>query len=324
MKSGAGGPGCVSFRREKYIPNGGPDGGDGGSGGSVFLKASSSVISLNHLFLDKLYSAEDGKLGQGRQKTGRSGHDQIIKVPVGTQVYDANSKNLVFDFIDESKFLLAQGGRGGKGNTFFKNSVYQAPDHAQTGESTEKKSFLLSLKLIADVGFVGFPNTGKSTLLKACTNAKPKIANYSFTTLSPNLGYIDYENVERILVADIPGILEGASRGHGLGLSFLKHIERVKLILFVLDINTSTENDELNLLKIELDEYNLALKQKPYLVVINKIDCIDDKKFLKEWISSIEEREPKNKIITTSALNGEGIHELKGKIRELLKQTNNM
>ncbi len=316
VRAGAGGSGGVSFRREKFIPRGGPDGGDGGKGGDVELQASSAVLSLSHLFPDKLYFAQDGENGQGRQKTGRSGKTLTIRVPLGTQVFNTISKSFVYDFVDESTYLLAKGGRGGKGNTFFKNSVRQAPDYAQEGESTEEDSFLLSLKLIADVGFVGLPNAGKSTLLKSCTNAKPKIANYAFTTLTPNLGYIDYNNIERVLVADIPGILEGASQGHGLGLSFLKHIERVRLILFVLDINTTFANNELELLRKELDAYSSKLKDKPYLIIMNKVDCIDDKEFLEEWVSKMEE--DKDKVVLVSALNRYGIPQLKDKIKNLV------
>ena len=319
VKAGSGGDGCVSFRREKYIPRGGPDGGDGGSGGSVRLKASPRVLNLGYLFPDRLYAAEDGQSGQGRQKTGRNGNDLTIQVPIGTQVFEQDSSKLLHDFVEESDFLLAKGGRGGRGNTFFKNSVRQTPDHAQPGESTQEKSFMLSLKLIADVGLVGFPNAGKSTLLKALTNAQPKIANYAFTTLTPNLGYIDYDHIERVLVADIPGILEGASRGHGLGLSFLKHIERVKLILFVLDVNTLTGNDELGLLRKELDAYGKELSQKPYLVIVNKIDCVDEPDFLKEWCAGMHAKE-EDKITLLSALKEEGIDEAKNKIRELINQ----
>ena len=274
------------------------------------------MLSLSHLLPDKLYCAPDGESGQGRQKTGRSGKTLTIRVPLGTQIVNTTSNTFIYDFVDESKLMLVKGGRGGKGNAFFKNSVRQAPDYAQPGESTDEQSFLFSLKLIADVGFVGFPNAGKSTLLKACTHAKPKIASYPFTTLAPNLGYINYNNIERILVADIPGILEGASQGHGLGLSFLKHIERVRLILFVLDINTAVGNNELDLLRKELDEYGAQLKQKPYLIIMNKVDCIDDIKFLEEWVSSMEE--DKNKLILVSALNQYGIPQLKDKIKELI------
>ena len=320
VRAGSGGPGCISFRREKYIPRGGPDGGDGGNGGSVWMQASSRILSLTHFFSDKLYAAENGGAGQGQQKSGRAGKDLILSVPFGTQVFDPASKQLIYDLVDDTPFVLAKGGKGGKGNIFFKNSIRQAPEYAQSGEVRVETSYLLSLKLIADVGFVGFPNAGKSTLLKACTNAKPKIAHYAFTTLSPNLGYIDYDHIDRVLVADIPGILEGASQGHGLGLSFLKHIERVRLILFVLDVNTALGDDELKLLRAELNAYNPNLSKKPYLVVINKIDRVDDHDFLEKWVQTIKENQ--EKIFCVSALKGNGISELKNGIIDQLKKLN--
>ena len=316
VKAGAGGSGCVSFCREKYIPKGGPDGGNGGDGGSVILKSDSKVLSLGHLVSDKVYSAQKGRTGQGRQKTGKTGKSITLKVPLGTQLFDTTTQELLYDFTRESQFILAEGSKGGKGNTFFKNSKRQTPRQAQPGMPTYEKSFLLSLKLIADAGFVGLPNAGKSTLLKALTNAKPKIAEYAFTTLTPNLGYIHYDEIDKILIADIPGIIEGASKGSGLGLSFLKHIERVYLLVFVLDINTATVKDELKLLREELKYYNEKLNQKPYIIAMNKVDCITDKEFLRSWMLNTGE-DPQN-IVLTSALKGDGLDKLKQKIYKMV------
>jgi len=286
VKAGNGGPGSVSFRREKYIPKGGPDGGDGGRGGDVYIQADPRIINLSHLQKDRLYKAKDGKNGQGQNKHGKDGENLLIKVPIGTILYDSN-QNPVHDFTDETPFLCAEGARGGKGNAFFKTSTMQAPRHAQPGETTEELEIELSLKLIADVGLVGFPNAGKSTLLKALTKAHPRIGNYPFTTLSPNLGTLDIDSIKRCIIADIPGIIEGASQGHGLGISFLKHIERVKLLIFVLDVSTSDVEEELRILRSELATYNPVLNKRPYLIVFNKCDLIEAE-FLEEWIISFK------------------------------------
>ena len=312
-RPGSGGAGCVSFRREKYIPKGGPDGGDGGSGGSIYLKASGRVLNFSHILPKNIYKAKDGRPGQGRKKQGRSGRHLFIPVPLGTQVIDFPSNKILRDLVKkEEVFLLLKGGRGGKGNAFFRSSTNQTPYHAQPGEKTAKRSFLLSLKLLADVGLVGLPNAGKSTLLSRLSKAKPKIAEYAFTTLSPNLGYLDSKKPKKILIADIPGIIEGASRGLGLGISFLKHIERVQLIIFVFDVSSHSILEEFNLLKEELKVYNPRLLDKPYIIVINKIDMADDHDFLHEWASPIL-KEEKN-VFFTSCLAGSGIHELKEKI----------
>jgi len=284
VKSGDGGPGCISFRHEKYIEFGGPDGGDGGAGGNVYVKADSRIINLGHLKRDRLYKAGNGVGGRGRQKTGKSGKDIVINVPIGTVIMSENDVP-IYDLLDDTPYLLATGGMGGKGNAFFKTSTNQSPRHAQPGIATEEFSIKLSLKMIADVGLVGLPNSGKSTLLKTLTHASPKIANYPFTTLSPNLGTLELNNYRQCIMADIPGIIEGASMGHGLGLSFLKHIERVRVLVFVLDINATHVDEELQMLRRELDSYNPVLNTRPSILVFNKIDLIDED-FLQEWLQS--------------------------------------
>lgn len=312
IKAGNGGAGCVSFRHEKYLEFGGPDGGDGGDGGSIYMLADERVLTLSHLRSNKLYKAGNGLPGMGRQCSGKKGEDLTLKVPYGTQLINPQNLEIVHDFTDAKPILLTEGARGGKGNTFFKSSTHQAPRFAQPGESTEEINFKLSLKLIADVGFVGFPNAGKSTLLKALTQANPKIGAYPFTTLSPNLGVLKDDIGNQIFVADIPGILEGANKGYGLGISFLKHIERVKAIVFVLDLETSHVEEELETLRKELSGYNPSLLEREYIVVLNKVDKINDRDFLGEWIQSFHGKniEP----IVTSAVTKEGIDLLKAKI----------
>lgn len=309
LKAGNGGAGAVSFRREKFVEFGGPDGGNGGKGGDVYFQAFSSINTLSHIRHDRKYYAGNGKSGRGQNKTGADGKDLYIKLPLGTQLLHPYSHELVHDFTNEEPFLIAEGGRGGKGNAFFKSSTRQSPRFAQPGEECQSMQFLLSLKLIADVGLVGFPNAGKSSLLKALTHASPQIANYPFTTLSPNLGVLDISVYQQVHLADIPGIIEGAAKGVGLGISFLKHIERVRLLLFVLDAANAHVKDELEILRKELDSYNPLLNERPFLVVFNKIDLIDDKDFLHEWLESFH----KDEIypIGISTVTKEGLPELK-------------
>lgn len=311
VKAGNGGPGCVSFRREKYIPFGGPNGGDGGRGGSVILEADRRVLNLGHLRPRKVYKAQNGLPGEGRNRTGKDGKPVVIKVPVGTQVYNSDTNELLYDLSEEGEYVLLEGGRGGKGNAFFKTAVRQTPRFAQPGEEGKELPIRLELKLIADVGFVGFPNAGKSTLLKALTDADVKIGDYPFTTLTPNLGVLTSEK-GRVLLADIPGIIEGASKGHGLGLSFLKHIERVRLIIFVLDIHSATVHDDLKILRSELDEYNPVLREKPYFIVLNKIDLIEDSDFVEEWSKSFQKSG--DKVFVASAKTGQNVEQLKNEI----------
>lgn len=318
VQAGKGGAGEVSFHREKFIEFGGPDGGDGGDGGDVIFTPSEQLLALSHIRPEQVYRARNGFPGMGANCHGKKGADLVIKVPYGTQVIDPATGALLHDFTEPGSFVAAKGGRGGKGNAFFKTARRQAPRFAQPGEETEEKEFLLSLKMIADVGLVGFPNAGKSTLLKALTHANPKIANYPFTTLSPNIGVIEDLLHRPVIVADIPGILEGASKGYGLGLSFLKHIERVRIILFVLDLENAFVEEELKILKSELESYSPELLKKPALVVLNKIDRFDDKKFLKELVASYKKQglDP----VPVSAQTGEGIEKLRRALLQLLKK----
>lgn len=317
VQAGKGGAGEVSFLREKFMEYGGPDGGDGGDGGDVIFITSEQLLALSHIRPEQVYKAKNGFPGEGSNCNGKKGADLVIRVPFGTQIIDPVSGALMHDFTEAGSFIAAKGGRGGKGNAFFRTARRQAPRFAQPGEETTEQEFLLSLKMIADVGLVGFPNAGKSTLLKALTKANPKIANYPFTTLSPNIGVIEDLLARPLIVADIPGILEGASKGYGLGLSFLKHIERVRLIVFVIDLENAYVEDELKILKTEIETYSKELLKKPSLLVLNKIDRFDDKKFLKEFIQSFKKQ--KLDPIPLSAQTGEGMQKLRSELARLLK-----
>lgn len=278
IRAGHGGAGSVHFHKEKFVEFGGPDGGDGGKGGDVIFVAEGRMMTLENYLPDRMYAAQDGEPGLGQNRNGKNGEDLILKVPVGTQIFDTVTMELLYDFnLDGESFTIATGGRGGKGNTFFKTSVQQAPRYSQPGEDGGELSLLLQLKLLADIGIVGLPNAGKSTLLAKITHAHPKIAGYAFTTLSPNLGVVHrHEDLFRYTVADIPGIIEGASRGVGLGISFLKHIERVQGILFLFDGGNLQLEEELEMLRSELGKYNQSLLNKKYLLVINKMDIWDN------------------------------------------------
>lgn len=317
VQAGKGGAGEISFLREKFVEFGGPDGGDGGDGGDVIFTTSEQLLALSHIRPEQAYRAKNGLPGEGSNCNGKKGRDLIIRVPFGTQVIDPATGALLHDFTEPGTYVAAQGGRGGKGNAFFRTARRQAPRFAQPGEETEEKEFLLALKMIADVGLVGFPNAGKSTMLKALTHANPKIASYPFTTLSPNIGVISDLVRRPVIVADIPGILEGASKGYGLGLSFLKHIERVRIIIFVIDLENAYVEDELHILKSELESYSPELLKKPALLVLNKIDRFDDKKFLKDLIASYKKQglDP----IPVSAQSGEGMEKLRSELVRLLK-----
>lgn len=280
--AGHGGPGAVSFRHEKFAEFGGPDGGDGGRGGDVVLVSSKSIQTLDKFIPLKHYKSGAGDNGAGKNQYGKKGEDLILKVPIGTQVHDLETEELLFDFLDEDlSFTVVKGGRGGKGNAFFKSSTLQTPRFAQEGEPGEEKQIRLTLKLLADVGLVGLPNAGKSTLLSKITDAHPKIANYAFTTLSPNLGVVKREgDTFRYTLADIPGIIEGASKGIGLGLSFLRHIERVQGIVYLFDISSVDVMEEYKILQSELRTYNKELLKKKSIIVLNKIDLIDDPDYI--------------------------------------------
>ncbi len=272
VAAGRGGDGCISFWREKYIAKGGPDGGDGGDGGSVILRALAQVDSLSNLS-KRVYKAENGQHGMGKGLFGKSGKDLVIEVPRGTRVYDAETGELLADLVEEGQtFVVAQGGRGGWGNPRFVTPTRQAPRFAEAGEEGEKRKLRLELMLLADVGLVGYPNAGKSSLLAALTHAHPKIASYPFTTLSPNLGVIE-RDLERITMADIPGIIEGAAQGRGLGLEFLRHIARTRVLLYVLD-GADQPVPTLHTLQAELRAYNPELLGRPALIALNKTDLL--------------------------------------------------
>jgi GTPase len=315
IKAGNGGPGAVSFHREKFIAWGGPDGGDGGKGGDLFIRADVMLYNLSHLFKDRLYKAENGHQGRGNNMHGKDGADLTVKVPAGTQVLDYETGVVLADLVEDgSLFHAASGGIGGKGNAFFKSSTHQTPRFSQPGMPGDEKRITLNLKLIADIGLVGLPNAGKSTLLSAVTNAKPKIADYPFTTLVPNLGVIERGNGTVYKIADIPGIIEGAHRGLGLGLSFLQHIERVRAILYILDITGEDIEYTLELLKSELDTYNSELISKPYCILLNKIDLIDNKEVVKKR-KLINDKN----VLPISAATGENIPELLNRIDAIME-----
>jgi GTP-binding protein len=312
-KSGDGGRGCVSFRREKYIPRGGPDGGDGGFGGSIVVRAVEHLTSLYEFKYRRHFKAQNGQPGGGRNKTGRNGKDAVIEVPLGTLVYDDETGELLQDLTDERQEVLLMGGKGGWGNQHFATSTNRAPRKAQPGLPGLEKRLRLSLKHLADVGLVGLPNAGKSTLLSRLTMARPKIDSYPFTTLTPNLGVLAFDEEKTLTVADIPGLIEGAGEGRGLGHHFLKHIERTRLLLHVLDVTYEPEHDlleDLHLLKRELEGYSPALLEKEQMIVINKIDiCVEDGRSAENMVKALGEMGLE--AIPVSALTGEGLDRLK-------------
>ena len=312
IKAGDGGSGSPSFRREKFIEFGGPDGGDGGKGGSVILKSERNLNTLIDYRYQQHHKAERGTDGAGKKRTGRNGKNLYLKVPVGTQVFEEDNKTLIFDFKKQGEeFVVANGGKGGLGNVRFKSSTNRAPRKFTKGKAGENFLIWLQLKTIADIGIVGLPNAGKSSLLSAITSATPKIANYKFTTLNPNLGMAVYDNKE-ITIADIPGLVEGAHKGIGLGIKFLKHIERCKTLLHLIDI---TENDlEKTYIKIrnELKNYSKDLLKKKEIIVLNKIDLIDKievKKILDKFLKN-----KKSEVITLSVLNKKSVSKIKAKL----------
>lgn len=274
VTSGKGGEGAVSFRREKFILNGGPDGGDGGKGGSVYFQVDKNTDTLSHFRGHKTFKAQNGKPGEGRNKYGKKGEDLVIKIPPGTQVFDTQSGELLLDLVEESqKILFLEGGKGGLGNAHFKSATNQRPTYAQKGIAGVTKQIRLELKLIADVGLVGFPNVGKSTLVSVLSNAKPEIANYEFTTLIPKLGIVNVGEFQSFVIADIPGIIGGASEGKGLGLEFLRHIERTRFLLFVLDLaNYRTLEEQFRILREELENFSTELFYRPFGIMFSKID----------------------------------------------------
>lgn len=280
VKAGDGGNGVTAFRREKFVPRGGPSGGDGGVGGSVWMESDEGLNTLLHLRYNPEHKAERGRHGEGSKRSGRDGADAIVKVPVGTQVFNADGGELLFDFTEPGqRFLAAKGGKGGWGNSHFATPTKQAPKYHYDGRPGEERELQLELKLIADVGLVGFPNAGKSTLISVISAAKPKIADYPFTTLEPNLGVVDMGDYRTFVVADIPGLIEGASEGAGLGDRFLRHVERTKMILHLVDVSSASGRDpvsDLGVIDRELANYDPDLARRPQFVVATKIDSLDE------------------------------------------------
>ena len=323
IRSGKGGNGAVTFRREPYVPEGGPDGGDGGRGGNVIFEASKDLRTLMDFKYKKKYQAENGEDGRKKKQYGKSGKDLVIKVPMGTMVFDEESGKLLGDLTENGQsFIAAKGGRGGKGNVHFKNSVRQAPNFAEAGGFAIERSVILELKLIADVGLVGFPNVGKSTLLSVCSNARPKIANYHFTTIAPNLGVVRAGDTDFVM-ADIAGIIEGASQGAGMGFQFLKHIERTKVLIHVVDVSGSEGRDpieDFDKINNELASYSERLANKPQIVCANKIDIIDEED--PQYIKFKEYVESKGmKVFPVSAPISIGTKELMYEAAALLEAT---
>ena len=312
IKAGNGGDGSPSFRREKFIEFGGPDGGDGGNGGSIILKAERNLNTLIDYRYQQHHKAKRGDNGSGQNRTGKSGDDLILKVPLGTQVFEEDNKTLIYDFIKiGEEFIAATGGKGGLGNTRFKSSTNRAPRKFTKGTSGEEFTIWLQLKTIADIGIIGLPNAGKSSLLAAITNANPKIANYQFTTLNPNLGVASYDNKE-VTIADIPGLIEGAHKGTGLGIQFLKHVERCKSLLHMIDITNNDIKKSYDQVKNELKNYSSKLSKKKELIVLNKIDLVDEKK-VKDIVNNFS-KNTKSEVITMSTLKKKTISKIKAKL----------
>jgi len=312
IKAGDGGSGSPSFRREKFIEFGGPDGGDGGKGGSVILKSERNLNTLIDFRYKQHFKAKRGVDGKGKNQTGRGGENLYLKVPVGTQVFEEDNKTLIFDFKEEAEeFVVAVGGRGGFGNTRFKSSTNRAPKKFTKGTKGEDYWIWLQLKTIADIGIIGLPNAGKSSLLAAITSATPKIANYKFTTLNPNLGVAVYDDKE-ITLADIPGLIEGAHEGVGLGIKFLKHIERCKSLLHMIDITEEDLKKSYSQVRKELKNYSKDLLKKDEIVVLNKIDLLEDKEVKK--IKDDFLKKYKGNLITLSTLDKKSISKIKSKI----------
>ncbi len=321
IKSGKGGDGHVSFRREKYVPNGGPDGGDGGHGGDVIFEVDEGLNTLTDFRHIRKYCAENGQEGGKKNCRGKDGQDIVIKVPEGTVIKEANSGKVITDMSGENRrFVILTGGKGGNGNQHYATSTMQAPKYAQPGQPAKELELMLELKVIADVGLVGFPNVGKSTFLSRVTNARPKIANYHFTTLNPNLGVVDLDGAKGFVIADIPGLIEGASEGIGLGHEFLRHIERTRVMIHIVDAAGSEGRDpieDIYAINKELANYNEEIAKRPQVIAANKIDMIFEgdedpvEKIRKEF-------EPKGiKVYPISAISGEGV-------RTLLYDVNNM
>lgn len=316
VEAGNGGDGAVSFRQEKFIDRGGPDGGDGGNGGNVILQASRNEDTLANFRYQKLLKAEDGKAGSGRRKHGRSGEDILVTVPIGTTILTEQGEEIVDLKEDGQQFVVAKGGKGGFGNAHFVSSVRQAPKVAEKGEPAEKLKAVLELRMIADVGLIGLPNAGKSTLLSVISNASPEIANYPFTTLVPNLGVVDIDKETTLLFADIPGLIDGASQGKGLGDEFLRHIERTNVLVHLIDVYQENIAKAYKTIQKELRDYRIDLSKRPQIVVLTKIEGLDAE-MVNDRLSEVQKVVPaKTVLMAISAQSGKGVKELLYELKE--------
>lgn len=324
IRSGKGGDGHVSFRREIFVPAGGPDGGDGGRGGDVIFEIDKGKNTLSEFRHNRKYSAGDGENGSKKRCSGKDGQDLILKVPEGTVIKEVESGKVIADMSHSNKYkVVLKGGRGGKGNQHYATATMQVPMYAQPGQSSKELSIMLELKVLADVGLIGCPNVGKSTLLSRVTNAKPEIANYHFTTIHPNLGVVDLDGAEGFVIADIPGLIEGASEGAGLGHQFLRHIERTKVLVHLVDAASSEGRDpieDINIINEELVSYNKSLASKPQVIAANKIDLLPGEESIDAINRIKNEYEPKGiKVFPISGVSGKGIKELFYYVNELVK-----
>ncbi|PMP64213.1 MAG: GTPase ObgE [Sulfurihydrogenibium sp.] len=318
VKAGDGGNGCVAFHREKFVPMGGPSGGDGGKGGDVIIVADSHLQTLMDFKYKRHYKVERGQHGQGGNKKGKDGEDLIIKVPVGTVIKDAETGEILADLVEEGQsFVVAKGGKGGRGNAAFKSATNQSPLTAEPGEKGEERWIELELKLLADVGIIGFPNAGKSTLISILSKARPKIADYPFTTLTPVLGVLQLDVNDFLVLADIPGLIEGASEGLGLGHEFLRHIERTKFLIHLIDVSDFRERDPIeafNIINKELENYSPELIKKPQIVVANKIDALSDKTLINKLENYFSDKG--FPFVAVSLITKEGVDKLVNLLRE--------
>ena len=322
IKAGKGGNGAISFRREKYVAAGGPDGGDGGRGGNVVFRVELGMTTLMDFKYKRKYAAQNGEDGQRRRRKGKSGDDIIIKVPQGTVVRDVESNRIIADLSTPDKdYVLAKGGNGGWGNDHFATAVRQVPNFAKNGQPGDEREIFLELKLLADVGLVGFPNVGKSTVLSRTTKADPKIANYHFTTLEPNLGVVDLGDHRSFVLADIPGIIEGASEGVGLGHEFLRHIERTRILVHVVDVSSIEGRnpiEDFDIINSELSKYDMALEERPQIIAANKTDIIQDEEAYNAFLDEMKKRG--YEVYPISAATGAGVDELMQKVYEELSK----
>jgi len=309
VKAGDGGNGCVSFRREKYVPRGGPDGGDGGKGGDIILVADQNLRTLLDLSYKRNYKAKNGQHGQGAQKNGKNGTVLVLPVPPGSMVYDAASNQMLADLVKPGeKFIVARGGKGGRGNSHFKSATNQAPRSAEEGGRGEEREIRIELKLISEVGIVGFPNSGKSTLISRLSAARPKIADYPFTTLAPNLGVVKFGGHRSFVIADMPGLIKGASRGAGLGIQFLRHIERTRILVQLVECTSEDPVGDVKTLEAELGAYDPALLKRPRLIALSKSDLCPGKSQLARKIRALQKKNYQVAVI--SSITGQGLNEL--------------